>query len=141
MWTKEEQPYQLPESVTPQFNWENQSQIPHFNVSLPDLLSDAFQHHPNLKVYNYKLDALTIDKKLKFQDLLPKIDFRYNFLAKGYEFLPTVFTNPLFQNNYQYGLKIEIPTFLSQGRSSYKTAKLKIEETKLDQSQKRLSIE
>ena len=82
---------------------------------------------------------MEIDKKLKFQELLPKADFRYNHLSRGYN----VFTNEglLFQNNYQYGLKLEMPLLLSQGRGEFKIAKLKIEETQIAQSQKLLSVE
>jgi outer membrane protein TolC len=38
-------------------------------------------------------------------------------------------------------LKAEIPLFFSQGRANYKIAKLKIEETKLEQNQKELDIQ
>ncbi len=141
LWTQENQPYQLPESVIPQENWEDETFIANFNLSLIDLLSEAQQNHPYLKRYAYRLDALAIEKQLKFQDLLPTVDFRYNFLAPGNNFENIISEATPFQNNYQYALQIEVPLFLSQGRANYKIAKLEIEETKLDQSQKELYIE
>ncbi|UEG49023.1 TolC family protein [Ferruginibacter lapsinanis] len=141
LWLKNNEPYQLPETIIPQDNWDNETAIANFNVSLPDLLATADKYHPELKKYVYKLDILNIDKKLKFQDLLPKLDFRYNHLGKGYNFANTISKASLFQNNYQYNVKFEIPIRLSEGRGNYKKAKLKIEETKLELGQKRRYIE
>jgi outer membrane protein TolC len=136
LWQNNNLPYNLPESVIPQNGWENETNIANFNLELEALQNVALKNHPDLLVFNFKLDALSIDKKLKFQDLLPKIDFQYNQLGKGYRFLETATQAPLFDNNFQYGLKMEIPLRLSQGRSGYKMAKLKIEETTLNQNQK-----
>jgi len=91
-------------------------------------------------IYNFKLDVLGVEKKMKFQELLPTVNFRYNQLGKGYDILKTA-TGPMFENNFQYGLSIGIPLRLSQGRGEYKKAKLKIAETKLQQSQKMLQVE
>jgi outer membrane protein TolC len=107
---------------------------------LANLLQVAETRHPSLLNYQNKLDVLQIDKKLKFQELLPKLDLQYNFLGKGYNTLESVSKAPLFQNNFQYGLKFEMPVRLSQGRSAYRLAKLKIEETDLDRIQKRQRI-
>ena len=140
LWKSNNEPYLLPESVIPQDGWENEINILNFNLVLPDLLVLAENNHPDLRLYDFKLDVLGIDKKLKFQELLPKIDFRYNQLSKGYNLLETASAGPLFQDNFQYGLKMEVPLRLSQGRGEYKKAKLKIEETTLDQNQKKLQI-
>jgi outer membrane protein TolC len=141
LWQNNNVPYQLPESVVPQNGWENETNISLFNLELDALQNIARSNHPYLQVYNYKLGALEIDKKLKFQELLPKIDFQYNQLGKGYRFLETATQLPLFENNFQYGIKMEMPLRFSQGRSNYKQAKLKIEETTLDQNQKLQQIQ
>ncbi len=141
LWQNNNVPYILPETVLPQEGWENETNIAGFNLDLNALQNLAQTNHPNLQAYNFKLDALGIDKKLKFQDLLPKIDFQYNQLGKGYKFLETATQLPLFNNNFQYGIKMEMPLRFSQGRSDYKKAKLKIEETALDQNQKLQQIQ
>ena len=141
LWKENNEPYILPENVVPESIWENETFTNNFNVVLAVLLDIADKNHPELQLYNYKLDALAIDKKLKFQELLPKIDFRYNQLGKHNDLLKTISTGPLFENNFQYGLKFEIPLRLSQGRADYKKTILKIEETTLNQNQKKLSIQ
>ena len=140
-WKKNGEPYELPSGVVPESAWENEVKLEKFNLSLPDLMAVANSNHPDLTIYQLKLSALDINKKLKFQELLPKLDFRYNQLGKGYNLLNTALEGPLFENNYQYGIKFEMPLRLSEGRGNYKNAKLKIEETKLLEAQKRLAIQ
>ena len=139
-WTRDNQPYVLPEMVVPQNNWDDESALAAEDFNLDRLLAEASQNHPSLKMYPYKIAILEIDKKLKFQDLLPKIDFRYNFLAKEFNYAKVISDLSPFENNYQFGLKMEIPLFFTQGRANYKIAKLKIEEAKLDQIQKERNI-
>jgi len=140
LWKSNNEPYELPTAIQPEKGWENEVKIKQFNLELNSLLEIALTTHPHLEMYDFKIDLLDIDKQLKFQDLLPKIDFKYNQLGKGYNMSQTVANGPLFENNYQYGIKMEIPLRLSQGRGDYKKAKLKIEETELDLNQKRWMI-
>jgi outer membrane protein TolC len=106
---------------------------------LEKIITDAKTSHPELNIYGYKLNVLTIERKLKFQELLPKADLKYNQLGKGYNILSTA-TKTLFDNNYRFGINFSVPLRLSQGRGEYKLAKLKITETKLQQSQKEITI-
>jgi outer membrane protein TolC len=62
-------------------------------------------------------------------------------LGKGYNVFRTPVESQLFENNFQYGLKLEVPLLFSNGRGQYRQAKLKIEETRLDQNQKLLSVQ
>lgn len=139
LWKENAIPYQLPSTVVPEKNWEQSDTK--LIVALNDLLSTAEKNHPELRVYESKLSILDIDKKLKFQELLPKVDFRYNLLSKGYFINNTLGQPAGLENNYQYGLKFEMPLRLSYGRASYQNAKLKIQQTQLDQAQKRQAIE
>jgi outer membrane protein TolC len=140
LWTTETQPYNLPETIIPAADLQSINLNAAIIPDLANLLSVARINHPELVLYNYKLDVLGIEKKLKFQDLLPTVNFKYNQLGKGYNLLKTA-TGPLFENNFQYGLSVGIPLRLSQGRGEYRKAKLKITETELQQSQKQLQIE
>jgi outer membrane protein TolC len=129
LWKPNNEPYYLPEAIIPQAGWENEVNISSFNIALVDLLSTSNQSNPNLVAYQYKIEALTVNQKLKFQELLPKLDLSYNWLNKGYT--PQFNTN-LGTDNYQVGLKFEMPLFLGYGRGEYKKAGLKLQDTKLD---------
>lgn len=140
LWTLNDTPAKLPADVIPanEPSLQNiaQAELPALN----ELLDAALINHPELLLYNFKLKALDIEKRLKFQQLLPALNFRYNQLGKGYDILKTT-TGPLFENNFQYGFSFGIPLRLSEGRGEYRMAKLKISETKLEQNLKLLQVE
>ncbi|MBX7226190.1 MAG: TolC family protein [Chitinophagales bacterium] len=137
LWTADEQPYILPENIIPQESSEIQVTD---DVNLEVLLSAAIQQHPELRAYELKLDMLEIERKLKIQDVLPKLDFSYNQLGKGFNLANTLVEGPIFENNFRYGLKLEIPLLFMEGRANLEKAKLKIEETTLAQAQKDAQI-
>ena len=140
LWTAGAQPYELPSNIIPQ---EPLREISVMNQPVPvlnELLNAAVSNHPELRLYQYKLQALNIERKLKFQELLPMVNFRYNQLGRGYDVWKTA-TNPYFENNYRYGLSISIPLRLSQGRGEYKKARLKINSAELELEQKKRQVE
>lgn len=140
LWTANIEPYNLPADVIPADDLQTSNITTAPVPELSSLLDAARKNHPELVIYNYKLGVLEIEKKLKFQELLPTVNFRYNQLGKGYDVLKTA-TGPLFENNYQYGLSFGIPLRLSIGRGEYRKAKLKITETQLQQNQKQWQVE
>ncbi|MFN8308261.1 MAG: TolC family protein [Ferruginibacter sp.] len=140
LWTAGAQPYELPSNIIPQ---EPLREISVMNQSVPvlnELLNAAVSNHPELRLYQYKLQALNIERKLKFQELLPVVNFRYNQLGRGYDVWKTA-TSPYFENNYRYGLSIAVPLRLSQGRGEYKKARLKINYAELELEQKKRQVE
>ncbi len=140
LWQENDQPFLLPDDVLPSANWENEINLQDYDLNLLSLLKSSDSEHPDLKFYDYKLSALEINKNLKFQKLLPKADFNYNFLGKGYKPLPNENVFPFFENNYQYGFKFGLPLRLSEGRGAYRSAKIKIEQTQIEMNQKKLEI-
>ncbi|MBK8495821.1 MAG: TolC family protein [Chitinophagaceae bacterium] len=138
LWQQNNQAYLLPQHIFPQEKIESL-----FNaVVFPEqelLIDEAKKNHPVLEVYNFKLDALAVQRKLKFQELLPSLDLKYNQLGKGYNIASTA-TKTMFDNNYKYGISFSMPLRLSSGRGEYKMAKLKISETRLQQNQKQTDI-
>lgn len=140
LWNMNVEPVMLPASVVPDISWKKISISESSLPVLEEMLINAKSNHPDLLQYNYKLDALDVEKKLKFQELLPTINFRYNQLGKGYDIIKNTVA-PLFENNYQYGLSFGIPLRLSQGRGEFRKAKLKIQETELQRSLKTLTVE
>lgn len=139
LWQENDVPVEIPLDVTPFGSLDDIGVIARFDINLDNLILQARQLHPELRIYNQKLNVLELDRKIKFQEILPKLDFNYVHLSKGYNAFAS--DGFLFQNNYQYGLKFEMPLLLSQGRGAYKVSKLKIQETQLSQNQKAQQIE
>ena len=134
LWKENQVAYQLPANVLPNKDDLKGDNINTSDFDLEELLQSANTNHPELMLYRQKSGVLSIEKRLKFQDLLPKLDFKYNHLSKGYNFLKS--DGFLFQNNFQYGLKFEMPLFFGQARGEYNKTKLKILENNLYQTQK-----
>jgi outer membrane protein TolC len=105
-----------------------------------DGLISVVGNHPILRQYQFKLDALQIDRRLKFQYMLPYVTFKYNQLVNGHG-IGSAFKEGLFDNNYRYGVNFALPLRLSEGRGEYRKAKLKIESTEWERINKKVQLE
>ncbi|MFZ6023117.1 MAG: TolC family protein [Bacteroidota bacterium] len=110
---------------------------------LPDesaLIQQALTSNPQLRIYDYKLNALEIDRKLKQQNILPSLNLKANLFNRGYNVFKG-WNSALFQNNYIWGIDFKLPLFIREGRGEYKKATLKIRETNYELSLKRRETE
>lgn len=128
LWLANDQPYQLPATAIP----ESQGIVMNQPMPLQDeLLQSARIGHPKLQATNFKIRALEVERKLKFQSLLPLFNVKTNLLNKGYNVLKGV-DAAFFENNYKFGIDLGMPLRLSEGRGEYRRAKLKIRDTRYD---------
>jgi outer membrane protein TolC len=90
-----------------------------------DLLNSDFSllKHPKINALTNKIDILTVDKRWKANQLLPKIDIGYSYLSQ-----PNYFDQYQFQD-HKIGLNFYFPLFLRKERGSLKLAKFKVQET------------
>lgn len=139
LWKEDQTPYLLPETCQPASNAFEQFIIAQNLPVLDSFLTAAVTNHPELRLYNFKLNSLEIEKRYRTQQLLPKATFNYNFLEKGFQW--TAPKTVLFENNFQYGLALNIPLRLSAERGEYKKVRYTIQSTTLEQDLKRLQIE
>ena len=137
LWNADTRPVDLADDVAPAPNEEIRL-LENADLNLASLLEKAMQNHPELTNYRNKLEVLGIEKKLKFQSLLPKLDVSYNHLSKGG---PSLYGATFLDNNYKYGVKFELPLRLSEGRGAYQAAKLKLENEQLNLNQKQIQVE
>lgn len=135
LWQQNGQPYVLPASVVPQ-----QPATAPLDVAQLDALLQRLPIHPTLQQYRFKLAAMDVEKRLKFQSLLPTVYVKYNQLNKSHD-LSKSFNSPWLQNNYRLGLAVSVPLRFSEGRGEYREAKLKIEQLKLEQQNKQTLLQ
>ena len=137
LWRANYDGYQLPDNYTPE-----DLDLTHTNNfnNVDDLLDQSATQNPGLQIYNFKISSLEVERKLKFQSLLPYLTVKANLLNKDYYALKNI--NSVFmQNNYKWGIDFRIPLFLREARGDYKKAQLKIKETNLELVNKRQQIE
>lgn len=137
LWLENDSAYQLPTQYFPdtiQFVMAVNDQ------TVDALLSRSANENPSLKAYSFKLEALDVEKKLKFQSLLPMVNVKANLLNSGYNVIKGVDGNFL-QNNYKWGIDVKLPLLFREGRGDYNKSKLKIQETNLEFNAKKWEVE
>ena len=87
----------------------------------------TIENHPKLLSLGYKIDGLTVDKRLKANKLLPKIDLEYNFLTETPEFI-----NSFETQEYKGGVSFYFPLFLRKERGDLKLAKIKLQDAEFE---------
>lgn len=135
LWREDGTAYNLPATVVPQ----GAAPVTLEAMQLESLVQQV-QLHPELQQYRFKLDALQVEKRLKFQSLLPQVYLKYNQLNKSHD-LAKSFQQPWLQNNYRYGVAVSVPLRFSEGRGEYRKAKLKIEQTMMAQAAKQVGLQ
>jgi outer membrane protein TolC len=122
LWLENNIPLELSDNLTPENQLETTIQE---TLRTNDLVNQDFDiaNHPKINALTSKIDILTIEKKLKANMLLPKVDLGYTYLSE-----PSYIDNYQFQD-YKIGLDFYFPLFLRKERGSLKLAKYKIQET------------
>lgn len=108
--------------------------------NIDNIVNNALQQNPNIKMYNFKLESLEVERKLKKQSLLPTLNAKANILNKDYTVF-NGFNSAFIQNNYKWGVDFKVPLFFREGRGDYQKAKLKLAETNLELNNKKVEVE
>lgn len=103
-------------------------------TSLLSLDVSSIKNHPKIKTLELKKQNLIIEKRLKMNNLLPKVNFEYNLLSSK----TTV--NSLITDNYKSGLNISIPLLLRKERGDLKLARIKLQDIDFNLSSTKLSL-
>ncbi|WP_273568287.1 TolC family protein [Maribacter halichondriae] len=126
LWLNDNVPVELQPNVVPEINLEGEVDTTLEIMGKP-LDSFTIENHPKLKSLGYKIDGLAVDKRLKANKLLPKIDLEYNFLTEAPEFI-----NSFETQEYKGGLAFRLPLFLRKERGDLKLAKIKLQDAEYE---------
>ncbi|MDO5968948.1 TolC family protein [Flavivirga aquimarina] len=134
LWLNENTPIEIKDHVIPDENTmqtiDKTLNTSQFNIDILDL-----NNHPKIQSLDYKFQSLNIEKRLKMNNLLPKIDLQYNFLSQTPEIARSFNTSA-----YKSGLNISFPLFLRKERSELKLAKLKMQHTQFEIQSTRVTL-
>ncbi len=122
LWLENNIPLELADDLIPEQQLEFTIQE---TLKTNDLLNPDFSisNHPKINALQSKIDILNVERKLKANMLLPKIDVGYSYLSE-----PSYIDNYQFED-YKIGLNFYFPLFLRKERGSLKLAKYKVQET------------
>lgn len=122
LWTENESPIELNNNTIPESLGSNavkEKTLQSYEIRMDSLLSV----HPALKIYDFKLKQLNIEKKLKQEKLKPILNVNYNPLFSQGSI------NEGYFNNYKWGIGVGFPLFLKKERAELQLTKIKIENT------------
>ena len=122
LWLENNIPFELSEQLIPEEKLEFTIQE---TLKTNDLINQDFSiaQHPKINLLQSKVDILNVERKLKANLLLPKIDVGYSYLSE-----PSYLES--FQSkNYKIGLDFYFPLFLRKERGNLKLAQFKVQET------------
>lgn len=127
LWVKNNIPVEIKTTIQPDVktldNIDSYLEISRLESERYDLKT-----HPELQSLDYIVKNLSIEKRLKKNNLLPKIALDYNFLYENADDL-----NNLNNNNYKAGVTLKLPVFLRKERADFKLAQLKLQEKNYEQ--------
>lgn len=107
------------------------------------LRTSALINHPEIVLYDNKLQSLAIDRRLKNEQRKPSLDLSYYLLGNGWTFFPTPAPDNgigVLSNNAKYGLTFSYPLLNRKARGDWQLAQLKIRDAELGLAQKKQAV-
>lgn len=126
LWLENDLPLELEERVLPDVNTIVNIDLI-LNNSILNNNDSLVESHPKLRELLIKKEILTVDKRLKANNLLPSVNLEYNFLTTEYNDF-----NSLNNSDYKTGLNIKFPLFLRKERGDLQLSKIKLENIEFD---------
>ncbi|NNE76521.1 MAG: TolC family protein [Pricia sp.] len=126
LWMGDNLPVELQPNVVPDTNLTGKIDTT-LEIQGKPLDSFTLENHPKIKSLGYKIEGLQVERRLKANRLLPKIDVEYNFLTETPEVL-----NSFATEQYKGGINFELPLFLRKERGDLRLAKFKLRDAQFE---------
>jgi len=113
------------------------------NTNTLDLVAQARQQHPELRLYAAKIRSLEVERRLKNEKRKPQLDLTYNLLGEGWTFFPTATAEGprMLANDIKWGLNFSYPLLNRKARGDWQMTVIKLAQTDQDLRQKRQEVE
>jgi outer membrane protein TolC len=138
LWLENNLPLELQDTIIPEKELNDKIKI---TLKTDGFIFDEAQlvNHPKIKALENKIQMLDIERKLKVNSLLPKINLDYQYLSVPQSF---TYSNFLYNNfnDYKLGMNFYFPLFLRKERGSVKLAKNKIQDTQFELNLERVQL-
>ncbi|TDD93992.1 TolC family protein [Flavobacterium cellulosilyticum] len=121
LWLENAIPMEITDVLYPEVELESsiQETLNTNNLLQTDI---SIEDHPKINAIESKIDILNVERKLKANSLLPKINIGYSYLSE-----PQYIERYKFEN-YKIGIDFSYPLFLRKERGSLKITKFKLQE-------------
>lgn len=92
--------------------------------------------HPKLLSLDLKSESLSVDQRLKKNNLLPRVDLQYNFYSETPDEFQSFNTA-----NYKAGLKVSYPLFTRKERADLRLTKFKLQAVNFERETQAVTIQ
>jgi outer membrane protein TolC len=133
LWLENDVPLELKETMIPEENIENNIQDI-LKINALETANQNIENHPKITALQNKINLLEVDRKLKANMLLPKVDLGYSYLSE-----PSYLNATNFEN-YKIGVNFSFPIFLRKERGSLQITKFKIQDSRYTLEVERLQL-
>ncbi|MCG1036732.1 TolC family protein [Polaribacter sargassicola] len=134
LWLNDNTPVELQDHIIPDVTVLDKVDNT-FNIALFNDANFDINNHPKIKSLEYKIQSLKVDKNLKLNNLLPKLDIQYNFLTEK----PKEY-NSFTYDNYKAAISFKLPLFLRKERGDFKLAKVKLQDAEFTNEAAKVTI-
>lgn len=119
LWDQNEEPVELLESTFPEDV---------LNEMIYDYSKESLREyvllHPDLRLTDYDIESLMVERRFRANMLLPVLKVNYNFLSESFNQFGN---SPFLENNYKMGLTFGMPLFLRKERGELGLTRAKID--------------
>ena len=126
LWLNENTPIELKETIIPDLKTFDTIDRT-FNIALFHDENFDIEQHPKIKALGFKIKSLAVNRRLKMNNLLPKVDVQYQFISPN-----SMQINAFNTNNYKAGINFSMPLFVRKERGALALAKIKLQDKKLE---------
>lgn len=116
--------------------WENYQGTKVQTDSILSAIEFLPSSHPELQLYNYKLQGLDIERRMKVEKLKPDLNLNYYPISSAETGALENYTS----NNYKFGVNFSMPILLRKERGELSLTKIAIQETNYMAEQKQLEL-
>ncbi len=133
LWLENNVPLELQDNIIPE---EKVTATIKETLRTNDLMivNPSLEKHPKINALESKMELLEVERKLKANLLLPKIDLGYSYLSE-----PSYIDNYRLQD-YKIGVNFYFPLFLRKERGALQLSKYKLQEVKFDLDLERVQL-
>jgi len=129
----EDVPVELDTTVVPESNlMETLQETLRTDVAFVNV--NELEGHPKIQSLQTKLSILEVNRQLKANLLLPKVNVGYNYISE-----PAYFDS-FNTDDYKFNVQFSMPIFLRKERGNLKLAKYKIQDAQYELGQQRLEL-
>lgn len=133
LWKDKTQNQEPDTTLRPAFSWEE-------SLTWAAETLNPVETHPAVVAYQYKIQNLDLERKLKIESIKPELNLHYNFLSSPNDPFNDRF-DPMLVDNYKYGVTAKFPLFMRQGIGDVGLANVKLQGAGFDLTQKQRELQ